>query len=121
MTYSYLDAVKKDVERFITDEGFDLSIYDDADEAHMDLYDRCWIEDCVTGNGSGSYTFNRNRAKEYVFADPDVVADALKEFGSPAEDIAEHFLDQDWEWFDVTARCHILWQALEEVLNEKMK
>ena len=31
-----------------------------------DFRESCWIDDGVTGNGSGSYTFNRYEAEENV-------------------------------------------------------
>lgn len=76
-----------------------------------------WIADEVTGNGSGSYTFDRAQAREYVLADIDTVKEALKEFDTPAETIAKKFLGDDWEYFDVTARCYVLGQAIDAALD----
>ena len=40
------------------------------------------------------------------------------EFGTSASDIGEKFLDEDWEYFDVSIRCYLLGQAISEVLDE---
>jgi hypothetical protein len=76
-----------------------------------------WVADEVTGNGSGSYTFDRAQARAYALADIDTVKEALKEFDTPAETIAEKFLEDDWEYFDVTARCYVLGQAIDAALD----
>lgn len=92
--------------------------FEDRDEIEEYLNETLWTDDSITGNASGSYTFNREEAKNYVLADIDTVREALQEFGTDAGTIAEKFLDEDWEYFDVTARCYILGQAVAEVLDE---
>ena len=92
--------------------------FEDRDAIEEYLNDTLWTADEVTGNASGSYTFNREEAKNNVLADIDTVREALQEFGTDAGTIAERFLDEDWEYFDVTARCYILGQAIAEALDE---
>ena len=115
-SYNYLEAVTADVIDFIRDE-VNASDYENREALSEFLNDELWICDSVTGNASGSYTFNAYKAKEYVFADPDTVSEALREFCVDAETIAEKFLSQDWEYFDVTARCYVLGQAIEAALD----
>ena len=118
MKYNYFEAVKEDVENWIS-ENVNLTEYaGERDRLEGELNDSLWIEDSVTGNGSGSYTFNNSRAKEYVFADTDTVTEALREFCTEAETIAKKFFLGDWEYFDVTARCYVLNSAICEVLDE---
>ena len=114
--YNYLEAVTADVIDFIRDE-IDTTEYTDRDALAEYLNDELWTADNVTGNASGSYTFDAYKAKEYIFADPDAVAEALKEFCVETETIADKFLAQDWEYFDVTARCYVLGQAIEDALD----
>lgn len=92
--------------------------FEDREAIEEYLNDTLWTADEVTGNASGSYTFNSEEAKEKVLADIDTVREALEEFGTDAKTIAEKFLDEDWEYFDVTARCYILGQAIAEALDE---
>ena len=47
--YNYYESIKEDVEEYL--KGTDERNYDV-------LYDEMFIADSVTGNGSGSYTFN---------------------------------------------------------------
>jgi len=122
MSYNYLEAVKSDIEDVLDDY---ISAYGDdvdADEIRQRLNDDLWTDDSVTGNGSGSYTFNREEAKKYLFDSDDgmdILKEAVSEFGTEAEDVVNHFMSEDWEYFDVTIRCYILAQAIDEVLEER--
>lgn len=116
MKYNYREAVTADVIDFIHEE-INAADYENREALSEFLNDELWTCDSVTGNASGSYTFNAYKAKEYVFADPDTVAEALQEFCVEAKTIADKFLSQDWEYFDVTARCYVLGQAIEAALD----
>lgn len=118
MAYDYLEAVKADVKDYI-EENITLDDYrGERDRLEEELNDDLWTADSVTGNASGSYTFNSARAREYCLEDMETIAEALKEFCTPAETIAEKFLAEDWEYFDVTARCYVLGSAIYEALEE---
>ena len=114
--YNYREAVTADVIDFIRDE-VNPADYESREALSEFLNDELWTCDSVTGNASGSYTFNAYKAKEFVFSDQDTVSESLREFCVDAETIAEKFLNQDWEYFDVTARCYVLGQAIESALD----
>ena len=117
--YNYLESMKEDIKNFLEDEfEYRYSDYEDKDELQEALYNDLWTEDRVTGNASGSYTFCRQTAKEYVTENMEECIEALKEFCVEAETVAEKFLSEDWEYFDVTIRCYLLGQAISEVLEE---
>ena len=117
---TYLEQVRADVAQYMEDnEGyFDMSNYRDADDFQESIYESMWTADSVTGNGSGSYTFNRAEAKEHVLADMDTVKEALSEFCVEAQEVGERFLNEDWEYLDVTARCYVLGIAVGEWIDE---
>ena len=119
MAYNYLETLKDDVRQAIED-NYDIADYSDRDEFEETLNDDLWIDDSVTGNGSGSYTFSRAEAEENVKGDPnamDYIRELISEFDE--KDIAlEKFMDEDWEWFDVSIRCYLLGQVISEVLDE---
>ena len=118
--YCYLDAVKDDVKQYFEDYC-SFNDYDGPEDAKEKLYDELWTADEVTGNGSGSYTFDREQAKEYLFDSSDgmdLLKEAVSEYDVEAETIAEHMLSENWEWFDVTIRCYALYQAISEVFDE---
>lgn len=114
--FNYLDAVTADVIEYIREE-VNAADFESREDMETELYDILFTEDSVTGNASGSYTFNAYKAKECVFADPDAVAEALQEFCVDAKTIADKFLSQDWEYFDVTARCGVLGLAISTALD----
>ncbi len=65
-TYDYNEAITEDIKEYIKNE-IDLTEYtDDRDGLETFLSDELWTVDSVTGNASGSYTFNRYTAKEYL-------------------------------------------------------
>jgi hypothetical protein len=118
MAYNYLEEVKKDVIQYIKDE-IDLDEYESRDELEEELNYDLWDEDSVTGNGSGSYTFDREEAKKYVLdSEFDGLEDMISNFGIEAKELGEHLADSDWEWFDVSLRCYWLGQAIGEALDE---
>ena len=116
MAYDYLEAMKADIYDWLEwNRWFEEH---DMDDAEAELEDALWAEDSVTGNGSGSYTFSSQRAKEYVMDNVDLCKEALTEFCTPAQTVCDHFLDGDWEWFDVTIRCYMLSRAISDVMEE---
>ena len=116
--YDYLEAMTNDVTEFIKNE-VNLQDYDNEDDFIEYLNDTLWTDDSVTGNGSGSYTFNRYKAKEYVVDNMELVAEMADEFGVDNKTLGEKFRDEDWEYFDVSIRCYLLYQAITEAI-EKM-
>lgn len=117
MAYDYYEATKENVIEYIRD-NITSTDYSDRDELSEYLNDELWINDSVTGNASGSYTFNSYRAKEYVTDNMDLVAEMCSEFGVTDDEAGRHFLNEDWEWFDVSIRCYVLGSSIEAALDE---
>ena len=118
MAYNYLEELKSDVKNYINEVASDYMDCEDMDDLKDELYDNLWDEDSVTGNGSGSYTFNREKAKEYVSDNMDLMVEAYKEFDS-IESLVDDLEALDFETIDVTIRCYLLSQALDEVLEDE--
>lgn len=119
--YNYYDEVKADILDYIRN-NVDLAEFDSLEELAENLNEDLWIDDSVTGNASGSYTFNNSTAKEYVFENMDLVEEMASNFCVDLSDIGRHFLTENWEWFDVCIRCYVLnaciYDALEEIREE---
>lgn len=112
-TYNYLNAVAEDVREYINNE-IDLNEWrGDRDGLEEKLNNDLWIEDSVTGNASGSYTFSTWQAEEYLAHNWEVLEEALAEFGN-----TENPIEKGAEWCDVTIRCYLLGQAIAEVLDD---
>lgn len=118
MAYNYLEELKSDVKNYIKEVASDYMDCEDMDELRDSLYDNLWDEDSVTGNGSGSYTFNREKAKEYVSDNMDLMVEAYKDLDS-IESLVDDLEALDFETIDVTIRCYLLSQALDKVLEDE--
>lgn len=113
-TYDYHEAVYEDVKAYVALHlDIDDNEFADADEFAEYLHDTLWAEDYVTGNGSGSYTFNRAEAEEYICHNLDLLGEAIEEFGCDMD-----VLKSGAEACDVTIRCYLLDEAISKVLEE---
>jgi len=117
MSYNYMNAMTEDIRDYITENINREDYTEDRDGLEEYLNDTLWTEDSVTGNASGSYTFNSWTAKEYVLDNTDLLKEAYTEFGQK-EEIADVLCDEKWEEADVTIRCYLLGQAIAEVLDD---
>lgn len=108
--YDYRECMREDVMYYIKEHEVKVTT-ENRDEIQDTLYDDMFISDSVTGNASGSYTFNTWQAEENLCHNMDLLKDACDEFGcEPKYDSAE--------WCDVTIRCYLLGEVLSEVLDE---
>ena len=101
----YINQVRNDAIEYIDDQV--NSGYWTKDTSIDDIYDELFVADGVTGNGSGSYTFNSYRASENVadaIWDDDIVC-ALGEIGVNVGELVDN---HDPEGLDVSIRCAIL-------------
>ena len=110
--YDYYTAVKNDaIEALLyTCDYAGVEYLDDENRAYDDL----WIDDSVTGNASGSYTFNTWTAEEYICHNMDLLGEALADFGCGADYITEYGA----EACDVTIGCWVLGQVIDEAIDE---
>ena len=117
MKYNYLESMKEDIKNYI-EENKDNESYnwDNLEEVKELLYDDLWIDDSVTGNASGSYYCNSYKARESLAGNEDLLVEALEEFGNDAESYKRSLTDP--EFADVTIRCYLLSQAIDEALKE---
>lgn len=117
--YNYLENVKADVKEWIEynmdlEHDIESGQFEDREAIESYLNDTLWTEDSITGNGSGSYTFNTYEAEEYICHNLDLLAEACEEFGADAGEV----LKKGAENADVTIRCYLLGQAIAEALDE---
>lgn len=108
--YDYYNEMRHDLIDWIADNMDIDRLIDELERESLadTLNDDCWIDDGVTGNGSGSYTFNSYKAREYVIDNMELATEMISEFCVEAEEVGKHFIDEDWEWFDVSIRCYVL-------------
>lgn len=112
MAYDYKETVKNDVLDYIKNE-VNFEEFDSLEALEEFLNDELWTVDSVTGNASGSYTFNTYEAEENICHNLDLLAEALEEFGGSLD-----ILKDGAEAADVTIRCYLLGGAIAEALEE---
>ena len=111
--YNYLEQVTEDAKEAIL-ENIEYWDFTDREELEEVAHDELWVDDSVTGNGSGSYFFSTWKAEEALCHNLDLLNEACEEFG---EDIGEA-VKQGAEACDVTIRCYLLGQAIAAALDE---
>lgn len=118
-TYSYPQHVKEDIKEFIEkrlDSGtFGLLVQGDEDTIE-DVEDLLFTQDEITGNGSGSYTFNTLKAEENLTGNWDLLKEAKEEL-DPQVDI----IDKGAEYADVLIRCYLLDWCFRKALDDIVK
>lgn len=118
----YRDEIKDDIKEYLDQENLwpkatqGTDEYDGEREA---AYQRLWIADSVTGNASGSYTFNAWQAEEnisHLLWDEDFWNVLRSNLAlEPSADIFK----EGPEYLDVSIRCALLSECLDAVLDEK--
>lgn len=113
MKYNYFESVKEDVKNYIEENEIKVTA-DNRAEVEEQLNEDLFVNDSVTGNASGSYTFNAWQAEENLCHNMDLLEDACNEWG---DDLGE-VVQRGAETCDVIIRCYLLAQAIAEVLDE---
>lgn len=111
--YNYKEAVKDDVKQYIEEE-INYQDYESVEELKEHLNNTLWAEDNVTGNGSGTYTFNSWEAEEYLAHNLYLLSQAMSHYGINANEA----LEKGAEHCDVIIRCYVLSDAIEDAINE---
>lgn len=112
MGYDYREAVKEDVLEYIKNE-INFEEYETLEELEEKLNDELWTVDSVTGNASGSYTFNSYQAEENIAHNWELLNEALTEFGNEESPVSKGA-----EWCDVTIRCYLLGECIAAALED---
>ena len=111
--YNYREAVYQDCRDAILSGDWDLD-YSDEEALYGSAYDDFFASDSITGNASGSYTFNTWKAEEYIAHNLWLLGEALDEFGEDAE----YLFSRGAEAADVTIRCYLLSECLTEAIKD---
>lgn len=119
--YDYYRVVKEDLKSYIKEcmeyDGTTREDFIDGtwEGLYDNYYDRAFMSDSVTGNASGSYTFNTWRAEENVCHNLDLAFEAYEEFGH--DGIKAEYVEE----IDVTIRCYVLGRVLPDAIEELVK
>lgn len=106
--YNYREHLLSDIETHYN-ENKSCYGYDKMSKSKLvdAIYENCWLDDSVTGNASGSYTFSTSTAEDYLAGNHSLLIEALGEFGYDSDSLRQ-IADRGAEWCDVTIRCYLL-------------
>lgn len=110
--YDYLDAMTDDILETL-EYDYDIeTLRQHRDDSDLEdwLNNELFVSS-ITGNDSGSYTYNEWKAGEYVGQNWDLYLEAAQEFGIEG-------IPESMEEADVTIRCYLLGQAIDKALKE---
>ena len=113
--YDYRQAVMDDIREYINEHGIRVT-NENREELEETLHDSLLTNDSVTGNASGSYTFNTWKAEEYLCHNLDLLAEAIDECGADAGTYKDCM--ESAETADVIIRCYLLRECLYSVLDD---
>ena len=111
--YDYREAVKRDVLNYMENE-IEFEDFRNLEDLGQYLNDKLQNDDSVTGNESGSYTFNTWEAEENICHNLDLLGEALNEFGYSFD----YIIENGAEGADVAIRCYLLSECIEEAMKE---
>lgn len=117
--YNYLEEITNDIECWMDKDGdpFDISQFENREEAAEFLNDKLWDEDAITGNGGGYYD-TEYQCEEYLAHNIELIAIACAEFCIDIETITRHLRANELaRYLDCTIRCYLLGQAVDKALE----
>lgn len=110
--YNYLSHEVKDVIDYLKENKVNLNnIGQDVISSRLNA--QLLNEDSVTGNGSGSYTFNTVKAERYLVGNWELLRAAIAEI-----DPSFNMLNRGAEACDVMVRLYLLPTAISEALKQ---
>ena len=107
--HDYMEQMVRDIKEYVYENGIDVQEFGIEDE----LQDRLFVDDAITGNASGSYTFNSWRAEEYLCHNWELLGEACTEFC-----VDSSVVEKGAEYCDVLIRCYLLPQAISAALED---
>lgn len=120
MSYNYYTEMMNDVDTAMREELADIADgCNDLDDVVEAIYEALWADDSVTGNGSGSYTFNAYKAAHMVADNYSIVSEVLEEF-CPDADTVKEWLSSP-ETLDVVIRCYMLHDVVYDWVHNHEK
>jgi len=117
--YNYYQSVKTDVMNWIDENRADIEAQHDKAQY---ICDSVFVDDNVTGNASGSYTFSRREAKENYFGDEkasEYLENMCEEGFASYEEVGKAMVHENWETIDVLIRCYLVNGIVMDCLEEE--
>ena len=123
--YDYREAVKDAVIEYLNENikvnpllanDTKISVKEYVNVYYNEILEDMELSDGVTGKGSGSFTFDRRTAKEYVLDNLDIVAEMYENGYISNSHVVNMILYGQWETMDVIIRCYLLPQIFGDIV-----
>ena len=118
--YDYCKEVANDIINWMDDKNnnFQLSNFEDKEEAGQYLNDMLWADSSITGNGPIAYASDLE-CEEYICHNLDLVFAACDCFGISSEVLRDHLHEHKLGiYLDCLIRCYVLGEAIDMALAE---
>ena len=116
MKYDYAREMADAVLDWVSENVEAVAEIKDADGVR-ELYDVLFNDDAITGNASGSYTMNAYEAEVIVRDNLILAIEAMTYYGM-ADKLQEKIESEEWEYLDVTIRCYLLANVIEDTMEQ---
>lgn len=114
--YDYYIEVTNDVECWLDQNDFDLSQFENREEATEFLREELWAEDDITGNGPNGYA-SEAECEEFLCHNWDLVIEGFGTFGVSVPDLrAQYKKNSLARYIDCFVRLYVLDNAIESAL-----
>lgn len=116
--YDYYIEVTNDIECWMDKDGdpFDLSQFENREEAAEFLRDELWSEDSITGNGPEGYA-SEEECEEFLCHNWDLVIEGFDTFGVSISDLRAQYKKKNLaRYIDCFVRLYILDNAIDAAL-----
>ena len=117
MIYNYLEHLTNDILEWCEYEHFDLSEYEDIEDAHEFLHDELWDDDSITGNG-GNWYASIEECERYLCGNWSLIFEAINEFCIDMNDTLKRYGKNLPQFLDCLMRLNLLDEAIEKILGD---
>ena len=115
--YQYLLNETEDVINYLEEhysrKSLSVKIKENRDTFCAHLEDKLFTEDSVTGNGSGSYTFDQIKAEQNLVSNWELLREAISALSTAFDP-----LTAGPEACDILIRCYLLPEAIDLALQK---
>ena len=117
MKYDYLAALEYDIKEWCRYEYFNLSEYEDIEDAHEFLHDELWDDDSITGNG-GNWYASTAECEEYLSGNWNLIFNAIENFCVDMNEEIKKYKEDTPCFLDCLVRLDLLDKAIGNVLED---
>jgi len=110
-TYNYKDNVKNAIIEYMKNNP-------DFNLEEEESYNNLMNSDDITGTLSGSYTIDREKAKQNISGNEYLIYDLVNNDYATYEEIGKYLSEANYEKIDVVIRCYVFNKVIDRAIEE---